>query len=185
MADDHSFPRMMMKDAAYALEALKRDDSPYQRRNCARVIFASIDGLIYYLKQSSLTSAAPLFSPAELSLLQEVSYDVAESGDAYVKQKFLRLEPNLKFALKMFMRGIPGVSVSLDLEGPGWAALRRAIGVRNRLTHPKRINDLTVTDDELRDLEATFDWTQRIILSNLIDAVIGFRKAKGDWREPT
>jgi hypothetical protein len=46
----------------------------------------------------------------------------------------------------------------LDLGGKGWEAFQIAIKLRDRLMHPKRPEDLIVTDQVLESTAIGFNW---------------------------
>jgi hypothetical protein len=55
-------------------------------------------------------------------------------------------------------RQIEVVQWTLDVSDAGWQYLKRATKVRDRLTHPKALSDLTVSDEEIRVCSAAPLW---------------------------
>jgi hypothetical protein len=140
------------------------------RRLYVRSTFTSIEGLTCFLKQHSLNNrlidcydsfknGTPDLPLRELSLLQEESYTLKDNGRPKTAKAKLRTVPNLLFALTSFAESI-GSEYSVEKD-QGYGALKDAILIRDRLTHPKDLESLTVTDDELRILKDAFGWVRR------------------------
>ena len=48
--------------------------------------------------------------------------------------------------------------LEVDFGDGGWEALKKAILVRNRITHPKCIGDMHVSDSDVETAQAGFFW---------------------------
>ena len=57
-----------------------------------------------------------------------------------------------------------GFSFMLDVNGPGWQAMKPAIRFRGRLMHPKAADDLNISDDELRMVFQAHRWMAKQVL---------------------
>ena len=90
-------------------------------------------------------------------MLREEQYVLANNGEVRVQPKFLRLTDNLRFSFKAFAKAF-GSSFELEVSGAGWDAFQRSIIVRNRITHPKTLTDLTVADSAMKDIFKAIDW---------------------------
>ncbi|WP_176054525.1 hypothetical protein [Paraburkholderia caribensis] len=55
-------------------------------------------------------------------------------------------------------------SYKVDFNHVGWSNLRKAVDVRNRLVHPKRLEDMMVSDDEVKRAVSAFDWLLALVL---------------------
>ena len=60
---------------------------------------------------------------------------------------------------------------ALDTSGGEWGDIRNFIQVRDRLTHPKRMSDLSVTDEEIRTAFRAFKWFEEQFIELLMRAV--------------
>ena len=138
---------------------LQTEDSQFWRRVYIRTCFSGIEAEIYAFKQIALEQhekQGGLFNEGELALLNEHSYDVSDKGEAHTQQKFIQLTKNIKFAFKAFAR-----SWSITYEFPadqGWTSFVAAVKIRNRLTHPKNHDDLTVSSEDLREVITANIW---------------------------
>ena len=52
--------------------------------------------------------------------------------------------------------------MKVDFEGAGWSSLRRTQSIRNRITHPKRHADLTISESDIETCLATFFWIAEV-----------------------
>jgi hypothetical protein len=55
----------------------------------------------------------------------------------------------------------------VDFAHPGWANLREAVAIRNRLVHPRELTDLTVSDIEIRQALSAFNWLLALVIEVL------------------
>lgn len=139
----------------------------FDRRNLIRTFFTLVEGDTFYRKRlalmvhdTTLSLAEPphaVFSPQELMLLQDLSPELSTKGTVRVSQKFLRLSDNVRFSFAAAAKAF-GADFQLDVAREGWQAFRNALDVRHRLTHPKSIDDLEVTERDLLNLAVAVKW---------------------------
>ena len=101
------------------------------------------------------------------TLCAEESYELSQNGEIELRPARLRFLPNLRFAFRVAAKAME-VDFSLDVSGSGWDAVRDGVRVRDRLMHPKRVDDLMVTDDEIRMCLWAFIWIQSEIIRWLL-----------------
>jgi hypothetical protein len=97
-----------------------------------------------------------LFTAAERAQLEEVSYPITD-GKAGESRYRARFRDSLKFAVNAFHKAIR-LQSDVKYEGKGWESLCEARKIRDRLTHPKSLKDLTLTDDEIKKVGAAVEW---------------------------
>lgn len=155
------------------------------RRQFARTIFAAMEGGIYVFKQLALLEVRELelsLSAGEELFLDEVEYKLNEHGELKSHRAKIRFIQNLKFAFRTFAK-IHGLHLTLQTDGDGWCALMESIKVRDRLTHPKQIDDLTVTDREFERLEKAYNWFASTAETYFIEASGALNVKADDTRE--
>jgi len=151
--------------------------SQSERRMFVRVTFASIEALIFVMKQIALVAhpdpKCPTISEAERAFAMELDFKLTLSGDVEQRAAKIPLETNIRFAFKLLAKASNAPTV-LDVSGPEWQSLQRAIKVRDRITHPKNISDLTISDEELSDVVIGFQWVlaSRIKLGHDLNAIL-------------
>ena len=168
----------LLDDAQTAETYLDQTDSQFARRAYIRSIFASLEGTLWLLKQVCLkvptVSGPRRFDPAEYALLQDQTYDLKNNGETSIQTKFLRLPDNLRFTFRVFNR-LFGAQVDLGVSGAPWSAFLKALDVRHRITHPKKVDELDITDDELKLCREVSSWFNETIHAT-IQAIVAASK---------
>jgi hypothetical protein len=150
----------LLSDVQTASRQLASAPIAYHRRQYVRSVFSLLDGMAYALKQAAHEGAAGfgvVFSLGEVAMIREETYDLDERGQAKSRPAYPRWAANMRFALDIVARAA-NVPNRADFGGAGWEALLRAVKLRNRLMHPKRPDDLAVSNEELRDVQAGLEW---------------------------
>lgn len=137
-------------------DAVKGD---YYQRNHVRVVFSVIEGTIHILKQTCLTAAihAKKLTAGDYALLQEVSFDLGQKGEVIEQPKFIRLDTNFKYCVKSLNK-VFGLNYHIDTNNADWNHFKKAIAIRNRLTHPKGVADMVITAADAETLVKVSGW---------------------------
>jgi hypothetical protein len=148
-----------------------------ERRVLVRSIFSFIEALVYGLKMLALDDANTdmILSRGERMIAEEEDYQLDESGSVVTRPSRLRFLSNLRFAFRVLAK-VSDAEFNLDVSGAGWQSLQRALKVRDRLMHPKRLADLEVTDAEVREALRAFIWFENQITLVLIQVVRSLQK---------
>lgn len=152
-------------DLDLAVEYGRTANTPYAQRALIRAFFAAVEGLSYQLRQVTLASlsATDLLTRAERSLLAEERHFLNDKGLPKTVEAFMQFPQSLLFSIATYIKN-HGASFSPDLSGPGWQAFRRAVELRNRVTHPKSFASLAPSDSDLEDLMAASRWWHTTML---------------------
>jgi hypothetical protein len=150
----------------------------FLRRNLVRIFAAFVEGYSFLLKQVVLRLHDPLqaqLSVEELSKLKEIWLDTTGQPvlDAQnsPKERFLGFHENFKFTAGIFGR-LCGSKYALSCGSAAHQAFKRTISVRDRLMHPKAIEDLCVRNDETVDLQAAWQWYQTEMVALMKDSIV-------------
>lgn len=154
------------EDVKSSHETLQNNDSQYNRRTFIRTAFAAVEASSYLLKQHCIKENNGIFSAAELALLNDESYVLNGKAEAAVRQNFLPVADNFKFAIKMYLRLIPNKELELDVVG--WDYFKKAISIRNKIVHPKLLEDFVISDSELKIVEQAYSWVVSKVMYALI-----------------
>jgi hypothetical protein len=163
----------LKQDIDHCEQMLSQADSQFWRRMYIRSIFAYIEASVFILKQDALYDGGKhgiQFSDAERLLLQDQSAEINDIGGVKIQKAKISFLKNLRFAFKTYARTAGDVT-ALKVDSIGWAAIRESLKVRDRLMHPKQVEDLLVTDQELRAVSVGYVW----FLQEL-SVVMGYRK---------
>lgn len=137
-------------DLERAEKDLIANEDSYSRRNHIRALFAMVEGSIYILKQTVLVAASSgtgPFSRAELAVLREETFDLKDNGHARTQKKFLKVAANLRFTKRCLEKAF-GYSLEFNATPTSWDDFTNAIKIRNRVTHPKGLQDFEVSKEE-------------------------------------
>ena len=138
----------------------------YAERAFVRAVFAMIEGTVFQLKQVILQHTkinGITLTSGQISLLLEESYEIKTTGAINTRSKFLRLHDNLKFTLKLYSE-VVDTNFKYDPKDEGWKTLKRAIEIRNRITHPKSITDLHISYDDSEIIDQCGQWFRRMTI---------------------
>lgn len=162
------------------------------RRSLFRSVFSWIEGMIFQMKQVALHTQGgyyqAVFSLAEKTFLEEARYLLKDNGNTNTKyDNFINIEKNLRFAYLMITKGY-SLSITLDIDNGdnGWNQFKNAIRIRNQLTHPKSINDLNVSDQDVKNLLGTISWFDKQIkkliegMQSTTEPIMATIKAEGE-----
>ena len=148
------------EDSIAAEKARRSNDNPTNRRNVVRVLFSAVEAEVYQRKRLALfrhSEGQVPFTPAELALLREEQYTLNHKGEAEPKPIFLRLTENFQFSARMLCKAY-GLTYAIDKSGAGWKAFCDAIAIRNRITHPKHVHDLSIEEAEFKTIADASRW---------------------------
>jgi hypothetical protein len=165
--EHHEFARALIADSREARLAVETTDSQFGRRTWLRAFFAFVEGAVYARRRVVLEMhnhlhrgdySRPSLTHAELMLLEGSDYELEDNG--HVRKRSRGFQPTLKYIRFVFdtyfkFYGRPN---PIDFGGGGWRRFREAYEVRNRITHPKRLEDLEISDAELAALGSANRW---------------------------
>lgn len=147
-------------DASACLDTAERTGAPRDRRSAVRAVFAFVDGCHEFVRgyvrdQAFVYSHA--YSVSDLAVLREESPYVDERGNVKVRPLRVPLITSIKALVKLLEQNSAAEN-TVDLTHPGFAALMRAVDVRNRIVHPKKAGDLDVSDMDMENVRLAFRW---------------------------
>lgn len=151
---------ILVEDGKGAIETARKVNTSTARRTAFRTLFACLEGAIYLQKLIPLVSAAnpdSPYTPDEIALLREEGYQLDADGTTKAVKRFLRIEDNLLFTIRMVCKEA-GINPEIDTNCEGWRALKASILLRHRVTHPQRPADLEVSAEDFERLVKGYEW---------------------------
>jgi hypothetical protein len=130
------------------------------RRAFVRAVFSCIEGTSFGFRYAALHLARTrgvTLSPGEIQMCKEVTYVLDERGQVEERQLISSSLANVRFALRIFSKSV-GSPYEFPAGESGFEKLQVAQRIRNRLTHPRRLEELEVTSDEQDVVATAFDW---------------------------
>ena len=151
--------QVLGQDCKEHYTATRNGDNQSQRRAYVRSVFAFIEGVGYRMKETArhFGANAGTLSIEELVALSELSFKINEKGEVVSETIYPKFLNNFRFVFRTLSKSF-GSTFTLDCGRSGWENLKVSIKVRDRLMHPKNVNDLEVTDAELEESKKAFDW---------------------------
>src|SRR5262249_4401154 len=84
-------------------------------------------------------------------------YYLTEQGKAHAQPTFLKLASNFRFSFDILARAYRA-NYTLDSGREGWKAFQEALKCGKRITNPKHISDLNITDENMNDIAVATNW---------------------------
>lgn len=126
-----------------------KEQTQFWRRTHVRQVGASIESVSYSLRRMAIDAVESGFldlEPGALQLLQERRYSL-DKGKINFKTAFNKVEENVILGFRYAARA--GYSAfEIDTSKKFWNDLLLFIKLRNRVTHPKSLADLHVSEED-------------------------------------
>jgi hypothetical protein len=151
-------------DDAVAYSA--KHSNPFAHRTVVRTLFSLIEGLAFQLRQVTIASLEPhagSLTVPELALLREERYYLNAKGEPEAGENFQKFLPNLLFTIRSYGKN-HGATFQADTSTHGWQAMQHAVNLRNRITHPKSVADLTLSEQDQKYLIDASAWWKKTLL---------------------
>jgi hypothetical protein len=162
-------PRLLLKDFTDLIE-LTTDDLQkcldisntypgdlFWQRLVVRSTFSIIDSACYKLKELSYCIAKHYhFELSEYDQEMLIGYKINDEG--IIKTGHPPCAKNVKFTLEIASRIFNSNPIVFDKN---WDAFLKTIRIRNRLTHPKSVSDLSISQEEYAIASDAFSWFQK------------------------
>lgn len=152
------FLGILMHDVLLAIQRRDLDDTQATRRDLIRTMFAAIEGASWEYREHVRSIAADLESlpPLVELALSEKTYRVAENGEIDEQVRYVSIPAMIRLTTRLAESISPGFE--FDFRNDGWMNFKTSIKTRNRITHPKGIGDLIITDHEIAVCQSAFFW---------------------------
>ncbi len=168
----------LVADVMRSREEIEKSDTEEARAFWARIhtraVFAAIEGTCEDLCRQAFVAecnkaAKGQISLGTLSVLAGETYFVNEKGEIQcqkLKTKFLH---QVLLSLNSYAEA-QEVNHRAK-KGDAWHRILNAVRVRDRVTHPKQLTALTITNEEIEDVDYTLKW--------LFDQIASVLREKG------
>jgi len=146
-------------DVVTAHAAVMQSGTEFNQRTLIRTYFAHIEGLAYQLRKVTLASleGTEFLSDGDRAILKEERFQLSPQGSAEARDNFQTMLPTLLFSLRVYAKNHGATFVPRTGDN-GWSCLRKAVDIRDRLTHPKSLADLVVTEKDGAIFAAGVKW---------------------------
>ncbi len=160
-----SFLATLSADIEHVLKQVQTSDTASDRRNALRTIISAMEGAawVYRMHILSMLEELDRSTPMLERAFSETSLYVSENGQIREQPRFVSTTAMIRLTTRVAQDLCPGLHV--DFNEVGWQELQKAIKVRNRITHPKSLSDLSVTHEDVEQAHAGFDWLLTTLVS--------------------
>jgi hypothetical protein len=152
------FLRILLGDVQCALDRTSLSDTPADRRNLLRTIISAAEGAswVYRMHILSMAKGLDVATPQMEMAFAEASVTVTAKGEILEQPRYISLTAMILLVTKTAQSFCPDLNV--DFGDAGWQKLKNAIAARNRITHPKRYEDLVLSDADIEAAKTGFFW---------------------------
>lgn len=142
----------------------KLDGQQYSRRVYVRTLFAMIEGVTYAMKLALFGIGREYckLKVPDLVVLKESTFDLNPKGKIQEKPKHFRTADNLRFTVRTVEHVLKS-SIDLGVGTQDWTNFKKAIKIRNHITHPKKPEDFVISDAELKCICSVNSWFNEIV----------------------
>jgi hypothetical protein len=168
------------EDLQEAAELFRFTTYEFAARTCIRTLFSELEAKMFLIHELLLHMEAMSIiklSPEEIVLLKEKSCSIGSSGKVTCSQKFIPFKENLLFTLDLCSRFL-NRNAFRDTNDAKWKDVVALIKIRNRITHPKKLEDLEISSHEVDIFNRAQDWLRKAFQSMFIDPDL-LEKLKG------
>ena len=147
---------ILYADLDEAKKHLENKDSQVWRRSFYRTFFAYLEGHTHALKQLFL-----FFDWWTVDLDTEYKIrnqrKIQKDGAVQIVDSYLPLVQNIKLLFKAFAKASRIEPIISDND-KSWELLAKTASIRNRIVHPKKSEDLVISDEEIQLIRHVNKW---------------------------
>lgn len=153
-----NFLNILVKDVAVSMSRKAASDTQVTRRDLIRTAFAAIEGLVWIFREEVIDAAESTYGleDDEKAIFEERQLSITEQGKISAQSRFISLASTIRLVARIASR--INEADDVDFSGRDWDRFRKAIAVRNRITHPKSVGDLHVTEDDVDQVTNALFW---------------------------
>ncbi|WBH17351.1 hypothetical protein [Sphingomonas radiodurans] len=177
------FLRTLVEDVIVAFDGLSETDTQAARRNVIRTSFAAIEGLVWQTREQvrSISLEMGYLTPLADMALREQNYTVSEQGEVIEQVRYVTITASIRLTIKQVQVIAPQLMV--DFSGTDWEDLRNALRARHRITHPKSVADLLVSEADIALMRGSFMWLFGVLTDALAVSIAALASHVTDVRE--
>lgn len=140
------------------------NDEEANRRFYVRAVFALVEAVVEQHKRLLLDLAERSVIALPRGVQQALSERaplVRENGTVTYREQYLQLERKIRAVYRAAGDAL-GQVLRVNFGDNGWESFRVAVGVRDRLTHPKTFEDCHVDGESLDTVQRGHEWLREL-----------------------
>jgi len=154
------------EDISMAEEMLKANDTMFVRRQYIRSLFAAYESSIWQYKQMCFklnqSGVGVELSQVEILFLSDRKIKLDENGELKEVNLRVTLKENLSTTIEILDKFIGekrfGELLNPKEDKSGWDAFIKAIKIRDKLMHPRQVEDFNISKLQLDQVKSSFKW---------------------------
>ncbi|MBU2595053.1 MAG: hypothetical protein KKG02_11005 [Candidatus Edwardsbacteria bacterium] len=144
----------LFKDVIFFEKLMKDSRKQIWRRAYVRAAFAFIDACTYELKDLVFKSfGTGLLNDDELSFITEIKY---KKGAKTKKKYYLSTTKSWEYLFDIVISFM--CNEHKLIKGENWKYVKKAISIRNNITHPKKHKTIKITDEHIFIIRKALLW---------------------------
>jgi hypothetical protein len=164
----------LFNDVVKCEELLEKSDTQFARRTLVRAAFAFNEELIYWFKASVQQGLLADVTNGGLNiekylLLGDRKAKLSSTGKIELEDNRISFLTQCAFVLRTAAEQRK-VDPEPFFSDNGWNELRNSLKVRHRITHPKKPEDLNITDEDLHSTSEGHRWLFNCLADVTINA---------------
>lgn len=170
--ESDAFAKVLTEDVAQAKHRMENDPSDSHRREFVRTTYSAIEAQLWQLKMYVMNHVLDKKTASihELSALKEESYAINDKGEIYIQPKGYSLKLGLRLVFSILKK--QGIPIQVDFGSADWKNIDHALKIRNRVTHPKCMSDISVTPEEAECCYLAFLYVNNILLTTILGSAL-------------
>ncbi|TAD83881.1 MAG: hypothetical protein EAY70_01665 [Sphingomonadales bacterium] len=180
---DDSFMLILLNDVGAAISRRKMDDNQATRRDMIRTACAAIEGMVWIFREHVIDTADSTYGLEgdEKLILQERQLSVSEQGKITEQPRYLPLTTTIRFIARIANR-LNDID-HFDFGASEWEGFRKAIEIRNRITHPKSADDLHVSKTDVEQVMNALSWFLEKLTEILAQSLVTQKRYLGQFKD--
>jgi len=168
LTDLHDMARTLIDDVevlrphlgSTAIEIEKTPEEKANRRFFVRAVFALVEAVVEQHKRLLLElqrTGRVSMEQCDVAVLSEKIYYAKDNGAVQQRDQYLSLKSKLRAVYRIAGEAF-GRPLSVDFGGTGWPSFGKSIAIRDRITHPKTMDECRVSSENLETVEEGHSW---------------------------
>ncbi len=163
----------LKSDVEKSKKSLSDSSSGFADRVYVKTVFSLVEGVTFRVRQYMISAAdAGIYTidHPSLNFLSETTYKINSQGKIKEKEEYLSFLPGFKFTFKTFAACLEmNEFAERAFSDNGFNQFKLSVDVRNRLTHPRRTQEMMVSRSECEMVQTAEQWFHSLALP-LIEA---------------
>lgn len=164
-----SFHIILVTDILTAWERCEQDkNNKVYKREFIRTSCVGVEGFSWLYKEyiKSIAKDLNILNSVELLAFDQKNYTISDNGTLRDKDNYIPTLSMFRFVSKVAHEIAPHLEIDFNVEG--WGKIKTAVKIRNRITHPKNIEDFDISNDDIQNVWDGVLWIISVIENAMI-----------------